>query len=75
MVDVGWAYSPAPGDVRRLRRLPLLAREGDRVRHRLQPDIHSSAARAGSILVDFNTPVMTYEPTWHAVRVGVEGKL
>ena len=28
----------------------------------------------GSTLVDLNTPVLTYEPTWHAVRLGVEGK-
>jgi hypothetical protein len=73
MVDVGWAYSPAPGV-----RLGVFAgyhfwREKVTANGIVCNQDSFIGCTQGSILVDFNTPVLTYEPTWHAVRLGVEG--
>ena len=31
-------------------------------------------ASAGDVLIGYDVAVLAYEPTWHAARVGVEGK-
>lgn len=78
MIDIGWSYSPTPeirlgffggyfywnekvtanGIVCNQSTLPFMA----------------SCPVAGAIPVDFNTPVFIYEPTWHAVRLGITGR-
>ena len=77
MFDVGWAYSPAP-DIR----LGFFAgyhywhekvtAYGVVCNHRPRSSAVRSAARCRSASTP---PVLSYEPTWHAVRIGVEGKV
>ena len=75
MFDVGWAYSPS-----REIRLGFFAgyhywREKVTANGLVCNQDSFIGCSNGSILVDFNTPVGTYEPTWHAVRIGVESKV
>lgn len=76
MFDVGWAYSPLPN-----MRLGFFV--GYHYWHEkvtangLLCNIASDlgCASVNSVVTGFDTPVLSYEPTWHALRVGTEGKL
>ena len=77
MLDVGWAYSPA-ADVR----LGFFA--GYHYWHEkvtaygivcniaVVPRLSRSRARCS---IGFDVAVLSYEPTWHAVRIGVESRI
>ena len=65
--------------VRRLRRLSLLARKDDGLRSGLQCDdlwaraFH--AIRPVRCSCPYNVPVLVYEPTWHALRIGGDARI
>jgi outer membrane protease len=75
-IDIGYAFSPAPG-----------MRVGGFVGyHYWREKATAYGARCnfadgktcldvGQLLVDYNTAVVTFEPTWHAFRIGVDGFL
>jgi hypothetical protein len=75
-VDFGYAFSPAPG-----------ARVGAFAGYHFwreqavadglqcnQPDIVLGCP-PGAVIVPYGTPVIAYDSTWHALRLGVEGSL
>jgi len=78
MVDVGWAYSPIAGA-----RLSFFV--GYHYWHEKMSAfgivcnqasfIVAGCPSTGAVPVGFDTAVFTYEPTWHAVRIGVEGRV
>lgn len=76
MIDVGWAYSPTGGVKfgvfagyhywnEKATAFGLYCKQN-------QPALGCSSI--GSVPVGYDTAVFTYEPTWHAVRIGVEGR-
>jgi hypothetical protein len=77
MIDLGWAYSPVVGV-----RLSFLA--GYHFWHEKMSAfgivcnqasfVVAGCPSSGAIPVGFDTAVFTYEPTWHAVRLGFVGK-
>jgi hypothetical protein len=77
MIDVGWAYWPVP-DIRigffggyHFWRENVTA-FGVRCNAVSLPINFCGAP--GSVPIPFNVAVLRYEPTWHVLRVGVEGK-
>ena len=78
MADIGWAFWPAP-DIR----LGVFVgyhywREkvtANGVLCNQASFIIATCASAGAVPVGFDVAVLAYEPTWHAVRLGVEGKV
>ena len=76
MFDVGWAYSPLPN-----MRLGFFVGyhywhekvTANGVLCNIASDLGCSSVNA--VVTAFDTPVLSYEPTWHALRVGTEGKL
>ena len=76
MFDVGWAYSPMPN-----MRLGFFVgyhywREkvtANGILCNIASDL--GCASVNAVVTGFDTPVLSYEPTWHALRVGTEGKL
>lgn len=78
MIDLGWAYSPVAGT-----RLGFFA--GYHYWHEKlsasgivcrQPSfIVAGCPFTGAVPVGFDIAVFNYEPTWHAVRIGFEGRV
>jgi hypothetical protein len=76
MFDVGWAYSPLPN-----MRLGFFV--GYHYWHEkvtangILCNIASTLGcpSINAVVTGFDTPVLSYEPTWHAVRIGAESKL
>jgi hypothetical protein len=76
MFDVGWAYSPLPN-----MRLGFFV--GYHYWHEkvtangILCNIASTLGcpSINAVVTGFDTPVLSYEPTWHAVRIGGESKL
>jgi outer membrane protease len=78
IVDVGYAFSPAPG-----------VRVGGFVGYHYWREkstayglvcnfydpFFGSCPAAGTLQVGYDTAVISYEPTWHAVRIGIEGRM
>jgi hypothetical protein len=75
MLDIGWAFVPIRGV-----RLSFFAgyhywRENETAFGIIcNQTLIGNCAFPGAIPVDFNTAVLKYQPVWHAVRVGTEGK-
>lgn len=73
--DVGWAFHPVP-DIR----IGFFAGYhywNEKVTAKgLVCNMASplGCASAGEVLIGYDVAVLAYEPTWHAARVGVEGK-
>ena len=77
MIDLGWGYSPVP-DIR-VGFFGGYHYWNERVTAygvRCNAVMYSTnfCGPAGSIAVPFDTAVLRYEPTWHAVRLGFEGR-
>ena len=76
MFDVGWAYSPMPG-----LRMGFFA--GYHYWHEkvtAKGVVCNMASILGcpslnAVVVGFDTAVLSYEPTWHAMRIGAESKI
>jgi len=78
MVDFGWTFWPAQ-DIR----LGVFA--GYHYWHEkvtangvacIQASVFiATCPSAGAVVVGFDVPVLSYEPTWHAVRLGFEGRV
>jgi hypothetical protein len=76
-LDVGWAYAPAPGY-----RFSFFVgyqfwREKATaygVYCNQATIVFTGCPSAGALVVGYDTAVFVYEPTWHAVRIGVEGR-
>jgi outer membrane protease len=77
VIDIGWAYTPVP-DIR----IGFFAgyhfwRESVTaygLRCNDASFIVTTCAFAGHVPIGFDVAVLRYEPTWHAVRIGVEGR-
>jgi hypothetical protein len=77
--DVGWRYSPTRGSWlgwfvgyqywrEKATAYGVLCNQASFI-------IFTGCAVPGAVPVDFDTAVLVYEPTWHAARLGVEGKI
>ena len=74
MIDVGWAYSPSGG-----MRLGVFVGyhywTEKAVAYGLRCNINDIfGCGQGGVMIDYGTPVISYEPTLHAVRLGVEAR-
>jgi outer membrane protease len=76
MVDIGWAYSPTGGVKlgvfagyhywnEKATAYGLLCKQQ-------QPAL--GCPQVGDVTIPYDVAVLQYEPTWHAVRIGIEGK-
>jgi hypothetical protein len=78
MLDLGWAYSPVVGT-----RLSFFVgyhywhekMSASGIVCRQASFIVAGCPFAGAMPVGFDTTVFNYEPTWHAVRIGFEGRV
>ena len=75
MFDVGWAFFPSPEI-----RLGVFAgyhywRESVTANGVLCNQASVPGCAVGTAVVGFDIPALRYEPTWHALRIGIEGKV
>jgi hypothetical protein len=77
-IDAGWGFSPAPGHHlgafvgyqycrEKVTGYGLLCNQATVV--------FTGCAGPSILLFSYDTPVLVYQPTWHAVRIGVESKV
>ena len=77
-VDIGWGFSPAPGHHlggfvgyqywrEKLTAYGLLCNQATVV--------FTGCAAPGILLFGYDTAVLAYQPTWHALRIGFESKV
>ncbi len=79
IIDLGWAYHAPQGG----QRWGLFAgyhywrEKANAFGVRCNPDDVAGAVcgSPGAVPIDFSTPVLSYEPRWHAVRLGVDWKV